>query len=117
MEPKPQQQQPQQQPRPQPPKYDGPKPNQLPSRRSVEDAIKVIEGFQAMCRHQMDLGYWATVDFPSKHHIGKILQMEWRDKAEVYRFYGDGLARHIYELLPVCQAYTRFLRNDRQNSK
>lgn len=93
------------------PQHTGPKPNQLPSRKSVEEAIRVIETFRDICRHQMDLGYWATVDFPSKHHISKILQMKYRNPADIRAFYGDGLARHIEEVMKVCEAYRAFLKD------
>lgn len=82
----------------------------LPSKRSVEESIKVIENFRALCQHQWDLGYWATIDFPSKHHVNRILQMKYHDPAEIRSVYGNGLARHIDEIRPVCLAYRSFLR-------
>ena len=90
----------------------------LPSKKSVEEAIRVIEAFRAMCQHQMDLGYWATIDFPSKHHFNKILPLSYRIE-ELDAMYGPGLARHIREIMPVCKAYTAFLRgpNEKVESK
>ena len=88
---------------------------QLPNKRSVEQAIKVIEDFRAVCRHQMDLGYWATVDFPSKHHINKLLglQERYRKREDLVRMYGEGLVRHISEIMPSCKAYVAFLQESK----
>jgi hypothetical protein len=84
--------------------------NSLPSKKSIEDAIKVIEDFRAVCRHQMDLGYWATVDFPSKHHINKILQLQYTDYSQIESVYGAGLSKRIKEMVTICKSYIAFLR-------
>ena len=83
----------------------------LPSKKSVDEAIKLIENFRDLCRHQMDVGLWATADFPSKHHINRLLQLGYRNRADLAREYGEGLARHIYEITPTCKAYVAFMRD------
>jgi hypothetical protein len=85
---------------------------QLPSKRSIEDCVKVIDDFRDVCRHQMDLGYWATTDFPSKHHINKILQLQYVNKDEILETYGNGLSKRINYMIVVCKSYVAFLRED-----
>lgn len=85
---------------------------QLPSKKSIDESIKVIDDFRAVCRHQLDLGYWATTDFPSKHHINKILQLQYMSKEDVIEAYGSGLARRIHGMIGVCKSYISFLRED-----
>lgn len=88
--------------------------SKLPSRKSIEDAIKVVDDFRAVCRHQLDVGYWATTDFPSKHHINKILQLQYISKDELFDWYGQGLARRINSMISICKAYLTFLREDHE---
>ena len=84
----------------------------LPSKKSVEDAIKIIDDFRAVCRHQMDVGYWATTDFPSKHHINKVLQLQYPNQEDLINYYGNGLTRRINSMVSICKAYISFLRED-----
>lgn len=79
-----------------------------PRAEKVKEAIEVVMNFQMMCKHQLELGYWATVDFPSKHHINKILSLQYMDKATVDRIYGHSLAKRCAALLPLCKNYLEF---------
>lgn len=92
---------------------------QLPSKRSIEEAIKVLDDFRAVCRHQLDLGYWATTDFPSKHHINKLLQLQYIPKEDVINFYGPGLSARVSNTINICKFYISFLReeNDKLENK
>jgi hypothetical protein len=92
-------------------------PKPLPTKKSIDDAIRVIEALRDMARHQMELGYWATVDFPSKHHINRVLQLSWRNRADLVSAYGEGLTRHIYEIIPICKAYVQFLRDPIEDNR
>lgn len=82
----------------------------LPSKKSVDDSIRVIEDFRELCRFQMDLGYRSTIDFPSKHHINRILHLSYRSRSDLLVEYGEGLVRHIYDITPSCRAYIAFLK-------
>lgn len=86
----------------------------LPSRKSIEGAINVVEDFRAVCKHQLDAGYWATTDFPSKHHINKILPLQYIDQDELVNYYGNGLTRRINIMVSICKAYISFLREDHE---
>jgi hypothetical protein len=88
--------------------------SKLPSKKSIDDSIKIIDDFRAVCRHQLDVGYWATVDFPSKHHINKILQLQYIHKDELHFAYGQGLARRINSMIHICKAYVAFLREEHE---
>jgi len=81
-----------------------------PKKESLEDAIATFLGFQALCKHQMDLGYWATVDFPSKHHINKILSLQYMNRDFVDKIYGPTLAKRGLALIGVCKSYVDFAR-------
>lgn len=97
------------QPKPQLPAQPG-----LPTRKSVEEAIRVFENFRDLCRLEMETGYWATTDFPSKHHINRLLQLAYRNRGDLLAAYGDGLTRHIDEIIPSCRAYVQFTRDPRE---
>lgn len=86
--------------------------SKLPSKRNIEESIKIIDDFRAVCRHQLDVGYWATVDFPSKHHINKILQLQYINRIELQNVYGQGLTRRINSMIHICKSYISFLRED-----
>lgn len=81
-----------------------------PKREKLVDAVEVFERFRDMCVWEMDLGYWATVDFPSKHHINKILSVQYMDKDTLEAVYGTGLVKRIFELMPYCKHYVQFVR-------
>jgi hypothetical protein len=87
------------------------KPN-LPSKKSIEDALSVLDEFRAVCRHQLDHGYWATVDFPSKHHINRLLQLQYMNKDDLASTYGPGLTKRINGTISICKAYVAFLREE-----
>lgn len=92
----------------------------LPSKKSVEEAIRVIENFRDLCKHELEVGYWATTDFPSKHHINKLLQFSYRSKDDLIKVYGEGFVRHIFQVIPICKAYLAFVKdapNERVESK
>lgn len=91
----------------------------LPSKRSIEEAIKRFEDFRSFCQYELDVGLWGTIDFPSKHHINKILQLQYKKQTEIVEFYGPGLADHINKVIPKCKAYVLFLRdgsNEQRNN-
>jgi hypothetical protein len=81
-----------------------------PKAEKLKLAIEVILEFQALCRHQLDLGYWATVDFPSKHHFNRILSLQYMDEVTAERLYGRHLAKRAQRLLPLCKSYLDFAR-------
>lgn len=94
-----------------------PKNINLPSKKSVEDALRVFEGFRELCRHQLDVGTWATVDFLSKHHLNRLLQFDWRSPTELNYAYGEGLTKRIrYELMPAIKGYAALVRSDKPES-
>lgn len=89
----------------------------LPSKKSVEDAIKRIDDFRTLCQFQMEVGYRSTIDFPSKHHMNKILQMQYRDKRDLIGIYGNGLVEKIFKMMPYCKSYIVFLRDADEQDK
>lgn len=86
-----------------------------PQKDKLKDAIDVVHRFKEMCKHQLDLGHWATMDYPSKHHINKILSIQYMDPDFVKRVYGHGLYKQAKELLPACRAYIEFLKDYEYN--
>ncbi len=82
----------------------------LPSKRSVEESLGRFDDFRILCQFQMEVGYRSTIDFPSKHHINKILQMQYRDKKDLTELYGEGLVERIFATIPFCKAYVSFVR-------
>lgn len=82
----------------------------LPNKRSLEESLIRFDEFRILCQFQMEVGYRSTIDFPSKHHINKILQMQYRDKKDLLDLYGDGLTERILETIPFCKAYVSFVR-------
>lgn len=84
----------------------------LPSKNSVQDSIQVVEKFRDICRFQLDLGYWVTADFPSKHHINRLLQLGYRSRSDLVESYGDSLTRYLLNaVVPMCRAYVQFTRD------
>ena len=79
-----------------------------PRRERLVEALDVFENFQAMCNHQLDLGHWATIDFPSKHHLNKILCVQYIDEETSRRVYGDNLINRVFKTLPFCKTYVEF---------
>lgn len=84
--------------------------SEWPRKDRLKEAVDAVYNFQQMCKHQMDLGHWATMDFPSKHHINKILSIQYMDHNVVNRVYGEGLLKQVKELIPACRAYIEFLK-------
>lgn len=82
----------------------------LPSSKSVQDAIVRVEDFREACRWGLEQGLWATIDFPSKHHINKILTLQYKNKKDILDFYGPGLTDRALKVLPYCKAYVQFTR-------
>lgn len=82
----------------------------LPSKKSLKEAIEVFEGFRANCKYRLDVGLWATVDFPSKYHINKILQVQYRKRTDLISEYGVALTESAIELVSVCKLYLEFTR-------
>ena len=86
----------------------------LPPNRAVEEAIDTIHGFRDLCKHKLDAGHWATTDFPSKHHINNLLQLQYRKVSELQNKYGRAQANVILETIPYCKSYLAFLRDEEQ---
>lgn len=82
-----------------------------PSKDKLQEALDVFEEFREICRLQMELGYWVTLDFPSKHHINKILSIQYMDKETLYRNYGSGLIARAQSMIPYCKYYLSFIRD------
>lgn len=85
--------------------------NKWPKKEKLFQAIKVIENFRSMCRHQLDLGYWATVDFPTKHHINRILALAYLEKSLSEKIYGPSLVKRAEVLIPICKQYLLFVKD------
>lgn len=91
-----------------------------PRRTNLIEAVDIFINFRELCVFQMDLGYWATVDFPSKHHINKILSLQYMDKKNLEDEYGSALIKQVFDLIPFCKSYvafTRGIRNEDMESK
>lgn len=82
----------------------------LPSRKALKKSTDTVHNFREFCKHQMELGYWATIDFPSKHHVNNILQLQYRNRTDLLDFYGTALTEAALELVPTCKSYLEFLR-------
>lgn len=82
-----------------------------PKRDKLIEAIDTFENFRGLCKLELDLGYWATVDFPSKHHINKILSVQYMDRDILIGIYGKVLTNRVFEVLPHCKNYLKFLRS------
>jgi hypothetical protein len=81
-----------------------------PKRDRLRQAVDVIWRFQGMCKLQLDLGYVVTMDFPSKHHINKILSLQYMDKEAIESVYGKKLADQALKLVSACKHYVAFTR-------
>lgn len=81
-----------------------------PKREKLIEAVDTFDNFRQMCALQMETGYWATVDFPSKHHINKILSVQYMDKKVLEDEYGPVLVSRVFSLLPFCKKYVAFVR-------
>lgn len=86
-----------------------------PSKDKLQEAVEVFEEFREICKLQMELGYWVTVDFPSKHHINKILSIQYMDKDYLDKHYGKGLINRAYSMIPYCKSYLSFIRESQNN--
>ena len=82
-----------------------------PSRDKLQESLDVFEEFREICKLQMELGYWVTLDFPSKHHINKILSIQYMDKETLYKNYGPGLIARAKTMVPYCKNYLSFIRD------
>lgn len=83
-----------------------------PRKEHLVEALEVLDDFRAACRFQLDLGYWMTITFPSKHHLNKILSTQYIDKELMMDVYGEGLTKRLLETIPLCKNYLAFLRTD-----
>lgn len=86
-----------------------------PKEEKLKEALNAFEDFRDMCQHQMDLGYWATIDFPSKHHINKILSLQYIDKELLEMVYGKGMVARTFKLMPYCKSYIAFVRDIKED--
>jgi hypothetical protein len=83
--------------------------NTWPKRNKLIEAIDVVWRFQQMCSLQLDIGNWATMDFPTKHHINRILSVQYTDTETLHLMYGKKLTEQAMEVLPVCKLYLQFI--------
>lgn len=88
---------------------------QLPNKKAIKESIDTVEEFRLLCKHMLDTGLWATVDFPSKHHINNLLQLQYRKTALLINKYGYGLTNRALEMIPYCKAYLTFTRGERDS--
>lgn len=79
-----------------------------PNRDKLAESVDAVWKFQQMCKLQLDLGYWVTMDFPTKHHINKILSVQYIEKAMVDKVYGSTLAKMALDLIPACRNFIAF---------
>lgn len=84
-----------------------------PKKEKLVDAVEIFEKFRDICIWEMDAGYWATVDFPSKHHINKILSIQYMDREVLEAVYGTGLIKKTFKLMPYCKHYVQFVKEDK----
>jgi len=90
--------------------FQKPKRFYLPSYKRVKEAINRINHFRDVCTYQMDVGYWMTTEFPSKHHFNTILQLQYRESKDLVDKYGLGITQIILDLVPICKTYLAFVR-------
>ena len=83
-----------------------------PKKKKLIEAINVFRRFQEMCKLQIDLGYWVTMDFPTKHHINKILSLQYMDLNMIEKVYGKSLVREALGLIPACRSYIAFTKGE-----
>lgn len=88
----------------------------LPSRESLKESIEIIRKFRDLCNLQLELGYWATADFPSKHHINKILQVQYRKYPDIIDYYGAGLGEAAISMVPICKSFLDFVKGKKPNN-
>lgn len=81
-----------------------------PDRKLLAESVDIIWRFQKMCAFQLEIGNWVTMDYPTKHHINKILSLQYLEKDVVERVYGPALSNQALELVPVCKAYLDFIK-------
>lgn len=87
---------------------DGHKERVWPKADKLKEAVDRIYNFRLLCQYQMEVGYWATVDFPTRHHINKILALQYSDRDVLERVYGKKLMLQALELVPYCKGYLEF---------
>lgn len=85
--------------------------NSWPTRNKLQESIDVFEEFRAICKFQLELGYWVTLDFPSKHHINKILLIQYMDEETLNKNYGEGLIARAKYVIPFCKHYLAMVRD------
>lgn len=83
----------------------------LYDKKKVEEAVTVFENFREACKLQIDLGYWVTIDFPSKHHLNHILAVQFLDSKDLELKYGAGLVNRLHKALPHAKRYLAFIRD------
>jgi hypothetical protein len=83
-----------------------------PNRAKLLEAYEIFEEFRGMCQHQMDLGYWATIDFPTKHHLNKLLAIQYMEEELLIKVYGKALVTQVKKLIPYCKGYLNFVREE-----
>lgn len=83
-----------------------------PNKKKLLEAVEMFENFREMCEMQFDLGYVVNMQFPSKHHINKIMSLEYlQEDPEVIRAaYGEALLERAIKLIPNCKAYVTWIR-------
>jgi hypothetical protein len=84
--------------------------DQWPKREKLIEALEIFQNFRDMCQFQMELGYWATMDFPTKHHLNKILSIQYMDKKMLEEVYGKVLVKRTFDMMPYCKSYISFVK-------
>ena len=80
-----------------------------PRRERLSEAVDCAWRFQQMCLLQMNLGNWATMDFPTRHHLNNILAIQFLEEHIAQSIYGGELAQRAADLIPSCKAYLAFI--------
>ena len=84
---------------------------QWPKREKLIQALDVFERFREQCKLQMDLGYWVTMDFPTKNHLNKILSFQYLDRDVAEKIYGSTLTARTYDMVPSAKNYIKFIQD------
>jgi hypothetical protein len=87
-----------------------------PNREALKKSIDLLENLQTLCAFQLEVGLWASVDFPSRHHINRLLSLQYRPKQEVEHTYGEGFAARIYQSITLARAYLTFVKGLRSEA-
>lgn len=82
-----------------------------PNKKKLQEAVEIFDKFSQMCELQLDLGYVVPMQFPSKHHLNKILSIEYMDSAMLIQLYGAAFTQKAQRILPLCKTYVAYVRD------